>query len=51
MCDPKNLETITGKVVKADKITPIRGMSYGVHLILKIDKGDIPVHLGAWVVH
>lgn len=51
MYDLKSLETVSGQVVKVDKITPIRGMSYGVHLILKTDKGDIPVHLGpGWYI-
>jgi hypothetical protein len=51
MYDPKSLETVSGQVVKVDKITPIRGMSYGVHLILKTDQGDIPVHLGpGWFI-
>lgn len=49
--DPKGLETVSGQVVKIDKITPIRGMSYGVHLILKTDQGDISVHLGpGWYI-
>lgn len=49
--DPKNVETVSGRVVKVDKITPIRGMSYGVHLILKTDKGDVSVHLGpGWYI-
>lgn len=49
--DPKSLQTVSGQVVKVDKITPFRGMSYGVYLILKTEKGDIPVHLGpGWYI-
>jgi hypothetical protein len=44
--DPKTVETITGEVVKVDRVTPIRGMSSGVHLVVKTDKGDVSVHLG-----
>jgi hypothetical protein len=47
--DPKTLETISGEVVGVDTITPRKGMSYGVHLILKTEKETISVHLGpAW---
>lgn len=44
--DPKTVETISGKVVKVDRIIPIRGMSGGVHVVVKTDKGDVSVHLG-----
>jgi hypothetical protein len=44
--DPKTVETITGEVVKVDRVTPIHGMSGGVHLVVKTDKGDVSVHLG-----
>ena len=46
MYNPKTVETITGMVVSVDKITPMKGMSYGVHMILKTDKETIAVHLG-----
>jgi hypothetical protein len=46
MFDPKTVETVTGEVVKVDRITPMRGMSSGVHLVVKTDKGDVSVHLG-----
>ena len=46
MYDPKTVDTVTGEVVKVDRITPMRGMSGGVHLVLKTDKGDVSVHLG-----
>ena len=46
MYDPKTVEIVTGEVVKVDRITPMRGMSSGVHLVVKTDKGDVSVHLG-----
>ena len=46
MYDPKTVETVTGDVVKVDRITPMPGMSSGVHLVVKTDKGDVSVHLG-----
>ena len=47
MYDPKTVETVAGEITSVDKITPTRGMSRGVHITLKTDKGEIlPVHLG-----
>lgn len=46
MYDTKTLETIAGEVTKVDRITPMRGMSAGVHLVVKTDKGEVSVHLG-----
>jgi hypothetical protein len=51
MYDPKTVETIIGEVVGVEKITPAKGMSYGVHLIVKIDKETVSVHLGpGWYI-
>ena len=51
MYNPQTIETITGEVVSVDKITPIKGMSYGVHIVVKTDKETIPVHLGpGWYI-
>ena len=44
--DPKTVETLAGEVVSADLVTPMKGMSQGVHLTVKTDKETIPVHLG-----
>jgi len=44
--DPKTVETIVGEVVKVERITPTKGMSYGVHLLVKTDKETVSVHLG-----
>ncbi|MBF8278514.1 MAG: putative exported protein [Candidatus Brocadiaceae bacterium] len=38
MYDPKTVETISGEVVSVDIITPIKGMCYGVHLMVKTAK-------------
>ena len=46
MYDPKTVETITGEVTKVDHITPGKGMSGGVHILVKTEKGTLSVHLG-----
>jgi hypothetical protein len=46
MYDTKTVETISGVVEKVEKLTPMRGMSYGVHLLVKTEKETIDVHLG-----
>ncbi len=51
MYDPKTVESISGEVVIVDKITPRKGMFYGVHLMLKTDKETISIHLGpGWYI-
>lgn len=45
MYDTKTVETIAGEVVSVWKITPTKGMAYGVHLIVKTDKEAVSVHL------
>ncbi|RII29070.1 MAG: DNA-binding protein [Geobacter sp.] len=51
MYNAATVETISGEVVSIDRITPTKGMSYGIHVMLKTDKETIPVHLGpAWYV-
>ncbi|NTW50469.1 MAG: DNA-binding protein [Chlorobiales bacterium] len=45
----QTVETITGEVVSVDRIAPMKGMSYGVHVKVKTATETIPVHLGpAW---
>jgi hypothetical protein len=46
MYDTKTVETVSGEVMKVDRITPMRGMSSGVHLVVRTDKGEVSVHLG-----
>ncbi len=49
MYNPSTVETIKGEVVSVDKISPIKGMSSGIHLMLKTNKGTVSIHLGpAW---
>lgn len=51
MYDAKAVETISGQVVKVGRITPMGGMSAGIHVVLKTDAGEMPVHLGpAWYI-
>jgi hypothetical protein len=51
MYDPKTVTTVSGEVVSIDKITPMRGMSYGVHLTVKTDNETVSIHLGpAWFI-
>lgn len=46
MYDPKAVETISGEVTAIDRITPMKGMSGGVHMNVKTDRETISVHLG-----
>jgi hypothetical protein len=49
MYDPKAVETVSGEVTAVDRITPAKGMSGGIHILVKSDKEPISVHLGpAW---
>jgi hypothetical protein len=52
MYDPDTIENISGKVIAIDRITPITGMGYGVHLMVETDQEEtLSVHLGpAWYV-
>ncbi len=51
MYNPKTVEKITGEVIKVETITPTKGMSHGVHALVKTGKENISVHLGpAWYI-
>jgi hypothetical protein len=51
MYNPKTVEKVSGEVISVDKITPMKGMSYGMHLTLKTDKETMSVHLGpGWYI-
>lgn len=51
MYNTNTLETVNGEVVSVDRIAPIKGMCYGVHLILKTGKETISIHLGpGWYI-
>ena len=44
--DPKTVATITGEVVKVKEWPSRRGTDTGIGLLLKTDKGEVPVHIG-----
>jgi hypothetical protein len=46
MYDPKTVETLSGEVVSVELVTPVKGMTQGVHLAVKTEKETIAVHLG-----
>ncbi len=46
MYDPKTVETIRGEIERLEMIVPVQGMSLGVYIVVKTDKGPISVHLG-----
>jgi hypothetical protein len=47
--DPKTVETAKGEITQVDEAAPLHGMSAGVHITLKTDRGPMSVHLGpAW---
>ena len=49
--NPQTVETMSGVVESIEKFTPSKGMSYGVHVVLKTDREAIVVHLGpAWFI-
>lgn len=51
MYDPKTVETISGQVLSREKLTPMKGMSGGIHILLKTEKESISVHLGpSWYI-
>jgi hypothetical protein len=44
--NPATVETISGEITAIDKVTPVKGMSYGIHLMIKTDKETVSVQLG-----
>src|SRR4030067_1341029 len=47
MLDPKTpIETLSGEVIHVQKITPRKGMSTGIHVILHTDKDTVTFHIG-----
>lgn len=45
MYDSKTVETISGEVVSVERIAPIKGIYYGMHLMVRTDKEAFSVHL------
>jgi hypothetical protein len=51
MYNPATMETVSGTIESIDRTVPMEGMSRGVHLTLKAEKGPVAVHLGPeWYV-
>jgi hypothetical protein len=51
MYNPQTVKTISGEVISVDQITPMKGMYYGVHAVLRTDNETISVHLGpGWYI-
>jgi hypothetical protein len=51
MYNPATVETLSGVVESVDKVTPLKGMYSGIHIMLKTGKETISVHLGPeWYV-
>jgi hypothetical protein len=46
MHNPATVETVTGTIESIDRTVPMKGMSRGVHLMLKTEKGPLSVHAG-----
>ncbi len=46
MYNPATVENVSGVVESVDKITPMKGMNSGIHVMLKTDKETISVHVG-----
>jgi hypothetical protein len=46
MYNPATVENVSGVVESVDKITPMKGMHSGIHLMVKTDKETISIHLG-----
>ncbi len=51
MYNPQTVTNVKGVVEAVEQVTPMRGMSYGIHLKLKTDSEILPVHLGpSWFI-
>lgn len=49
--DTKTVETISGTVTTIDKVYTDKNSTYGVHLTISTNNGEINVHLGpAWYI-
>jgi hypothetical protein len=46
MYNPATVETVSGTVESVNKITPMKRMYSGIHLLVKTDKEIVDVHLG-----
>jgi hypothetical protein len=49
--NPATVETISGTVESVDQVRPMKGMNYGIHIMIKSEKDVLTVHLGpGWYV-
>ena len=49
--NPSTVETISGTVASVEQTKPMKGMYYGIHIMLKTEKETVEVHLGpGWYV-
>ena len=46
MFNPQTVETVSGEVVKVERISHGGWMGHGLHLILKTSEGETSIHLG-----
>jgi hypothetical protein len=46
MYNPETVEKIRGEVVSLDKMMLMKGMSHGIHAVIKTESETISVHLG-----
>ncbi|GAB4483737.1 MAG: hypothetical protein OHK006_05760 [Thermodesulfovibrionales bacterium] len=51
MYDARTVETLSAEVVRVEKISPMKGMYYGIHLTVKTQQETLSVHLGpGWYI-
>jgi hypothetical protein len=51
MYNPATVETVSGTVESVNKITPMKRVYSGIHLLVKTDKEIVDVHLGSeWYI-
>lgn len=49
--NPALADNLTGEVLKVERVTPAKGMTYGVQILLRTERETLPVHLGpGWYV-
>lgn len=49
--NPQSVETVSGEVVRVEQVTPMKGMYYGVHVLLKTARETLSVQLGpGWYI-
>lgn len=46
MYNPNTVETVSGEVISVNRVLPSKGMSVGIHLMLRTKKEVVSVHLG-----